>query len=329
MFRFAIIGCGKISRRHATEAARHGKLVAVCDIRKDRADKLAADFDARSYNDIDEVFNNEDLDVVAICTPNGLHAQHSIASLRAGNHVLCEKPLSTTTEDANRMIAASKEAGKKLWVVKSTRYNPSLIQLKRLIDSNELGKIYSFQLNCFWNRPAEYYHDSWKGDLTLDGGTLFTQFSHYIDAMIWLFGEAELIAGFRKNSAHQQIIDFEDNGSVSLQMKTGVIGGLNWSVNSYQNNMEVSLTVLSEKGTIEIGGEYMNHLKYQSGVTLNVPPEGAANDYGFYKGSMSNHDKVYENMMQSLQNEEHPFINGEDGLKTVAFIEKVYRQLSL
>jgi predicted dehydrogenase len=329
MFRFAIIGCGKISRRHATEAARHGKLVAVCDIRKDRADKLAADFDARSYNDIDEVFNNEDLDVVAICTPNGLHAQHSIASLRAGNHVLCEKPLSTTTEDASKMIAVSKEAGKKLWVVKSTRYNPSLVQLKKLIDSNELGTIYSFQLNCFWNRPAEYYHDSWKGDLTLDGGTLFTQFSHYIDAMIWLFGEAECIAGFRKNSAHQQIIDFEDNGSVSLQMKTGVIGGLNWSVNSHQKNMEVSLTVLSEKATIEIGGEYMNHLKYQSGVTLDVPKEGNANDYGFYKGSMSNHDKVYENMMQSLQNDEHPFTNGEDGLKTVAFIEKVYRQLSL
>lgn len=311
------------------EAARHGKLVAVCDIRKEWADKLAADFNARSYYDIDEVFSNEDLDVVSICTPNGLHARHSITSLKAGVNVLCEKPLSTSASDAKKMIAAANEAGKKLWVVKSTRYNPALIELKRLLDSNQLGMVYSFQINCFWNRPTAYYHDSWKGKIDLDGGTLFTQFSHYVDAMIWLFGEAENVVGFRQNFAHQHTIEFEDTGSISIKMRNGVIGGLNWSVNTFQQNMEVSLTLLAEKGTIQIGGEYMNHVKYQSGIELSVSATGNANDYGFYKGSMSNHDKVYENMICALENSDHPFINAEDGLRTVEFIEKVYSKLPL
>lgn len=328
--RFGIIGCGKIAPRHAAEAAKQGQLVAVCDLLKERADTLASQYSAKACYDIEELFQQE-LDLLAICTPNGLHATHSIQALQAGIHVLCEKPLCITTADAKKMMEVASTNGKKLFVVKSTRYNPALAALKTLVDENRLGKLYSFQLNCFWNRPAAYYQDSWKGSNDLDGGTLYTQFSHYIDALLWLFGDVETVSGFRKNLAHQNIIDFEDSGVVALQMQNGMIGGLNWSLNTFQKNMEVSLTLIAEKGSIRVAGEYMNEVNYQltDGVDLSISTAGSANDYGFYKGSMSNHDQVYENMMKALNNDNHPFTHAGDGLKTVATIERIYNSVSL
>lgn len=330
--RFAIVGCGKIAGRHAAEMARHGVLVAVCDIVKEKADKLASEFSAVAYYTITDLLAGEkSLDVIAICTPNGLHAEHAILSLKAGSNVLCEKPLCISTADSNNMIAVAKENQRKLFVVKSTRYNPALAALKKIIEEKRLGTLYSFQLNCFWNRPDSYYADSWKGTAALDGGTLYTQFSHYIDALLWILGDVKKIAGFRKNSSHQHSIEFEDCGVVSLEMENGILGGLNWSVNTFQKNMEVSLTVIAEKGSIRIGGEYMNSIEYQltDGVSLEPVPPGSANDYGSYKGSMSNHDKIYENLVKALQDDAHPFANATDGLKTVETIERIYNSVSL
>lgn len=332
VLRFAIIGCGKIAPRHATEIIKQGELVAVCDIIKDRADALAKEFDTTAYYSITDLFSKEHkIDVVSICTPNGLHAAHTMLSLKAGSHVLCEKPLCISTADGKDMIATAKAVEKKLFVVKSTRYNPALVALKKIIDEGAMGKLYSFQLNCFWNRPAPYYTNSWKGSLTLDGGSLYTQFSHYIDALLWIVGDVENISGFRKNMAHQDIIEFEDTGIVAVEMKNGMTGGINWSVNTFQMNMEVSLTIIAEKGSIRIGGQYMNEIEYQliDNTALKVAEDGAANDYGFYKGSMSNHDKVYENLVKALDNEHHPFTHAEDGLKTVETIERIYNSVSL
>ncbi len=328
--RFAIIGCGKIAPRHAAEAAKQGRLVAVCDIIPQRADELAAQFEAASCYDMQQLLTH-DFDLLAVCTPNGLHAVHSIAALKSGKHVLCEKPLCISTADATKMTEAAVKSGKKLFVVKSTRYNPALAALKKWVDDNRLGRLYSFQLNCFWNRPAAYYMDSWKGSAELDGGTLYTQFSHYIDAMLWLLGDVQEITGYRKNLAHGGIIDFEDSGVVSFKMSNGMLGGLNWSLNSFQKNMEVSLSLIAEKGSIRIGGEYMNKIEYQfiDGFELPVPVAGSANDYGFYKGSMSNHDKVYENMLKALQDDNHPFTQAADGFKTVEVIERIYNSVSL
>jgi predicted dehydrogenase len=328
---FAIIGCGKIAPRHAAEAARHGQLAAVCDIIKEKAEAIALSYNSRAYTSIEELLQNEKIDILAVCTPNGLHASHSIISLKAGCHVLCEKPLSTSSADALEMIRTAKECKKKLFVVKSTRYNPALAALKKAIDENKLGAIYSFQMNCFWNRPPAYYADSWKGDLSLDGGTLFTQFSHYIDALLWLLGDIKTASGSRKNLAHGDSIDFEDSGVASIEMESGAIGGINWSVNAFQKNMEVSLSILAEKASLAIGGEYMNQVTYQlaDGFSLDSFQPGNANDYGFYKGSMSNHDKVYENLVKALENENHPFTHATDGLKTVEAIEKIYKSISL
>jgi predicted dehydrogenase len=206
-----------------------------------------------------------------------------------------------------------------------------LAELKKVLEEKKLGQLYSFQLNCFWNRPDAYYDGSWKGKLLTDGGSLFTQFSHYIDALLWLLGDVKQLSGFRKNMAHQKSIEFEDSGIVAIEMENGMLGGLNWSVNTYQKNMEVSLTLLAENGSIRIGGEYMNKIEYQltNGITLQVPEDGIANDYGFYKGSMSNHDKVYENLLKALTNDNHPFTHAIDGLKTVEIIERIYNSVSL
>ena len=329
---FAIIGCGKIAPRHAAEAVKHGKLVAVCDIIGEKANTLAEAYGARSYTSITALLENEkEIDVLAICSPNGLHAEHAMLALRSGINVLCEKPLCIRVADADKMIRVAAEQHQKLFVVKSTRYNPALVELKNKIASGEFGKLYSFQLNCFWNRPDAYYKDSWKGKLEHDGGTLFTQFSHYIDAMLWIFGDVEDVSGFRKNQAHKNVIEFEDSGVVALSMKNGMLGGINWSVNSYQKNFEVSLTLVAEKGNIRIGGEYLNRLDYQltDHSDLKIPEIGKPNDYEFYQGSMSNHEKVYDNLVKAMEDVNHPFTNAEDGAKTVALIERIYKLLPL
>jgi predicted dehydrogenase len=329
---FAIIGCGKIAIRHAEQAAQYGSVAGVCDIVKERADELAAKFNSRAFYNIDHLFTTlKNIDITSVCTPNGLHAEHSIIALKAGSHVLCEKPMSISSISAKQMMKAAQENNRKLFVVKSTRYNPALAELKKNISENKLGKLFSFQLNCFWNRPAAYYNDNWRGTLKLDGGTLYTQFSHYIDAILWLFGGVQAFSGFRKNSNHDGIIEFEDTGSVSLVMENGMTGGLNWSVNSYRQNMEVSLSLLAEKGAVRIAGGYMNKPEYQlfENAGIKQDPEGKANDYGFYKGSMSNHDKIYQNMLKKLADDTHPFSDATDGLQTVELIEKIYQTIPL
>ena len=188
-----------------------------------------------------------------------------------------------------------------------------------------LGKIYSFQINCFWNRPDGYYTD-WKGKKDLDGGTLFTQFSHFIDLLYWLLGDVATVQTKAKNFAHATI-EFEDTGMVLFEMKSGALGSLNYTVNSFDKNMEGSFTVFAEKGTIKIGGQYLNELEYfnVAGITAPELPKGnPANGYGFYQGSMSNHDKVYENLVLALQNPAHEFASAAEGLKTVEIIERIY-----
>ncbi|MBL7703790.1 MAG: Gfo/Idh/MocA family oxidoreductase [Ferruginibacter sp.] len=322
---FAIIGCGRIAKRHAEQMIKHGNLAAVCDIIPAKANELALQYNAKACYSIDELLETEDLDLLAVCTPNGLHASHSIKALETNVNVLCEKPLCISVEDGKRMIKAAEKAGKKLLVVKQNRYNPPVAFLKELIESRKLGKVYSFQINCFWNRPEAYYTD-WKGSKDLDGGTLFTQFSHFIDLLYWLLGDVALVKAVSKNFAHQ-FIEFEDTGIVAMEMKNGAIGSLNYTVNSFEKNMEGSFSVFAEKGTVKIGGQYLNELEYCQVAGIKKPdlPTGnPANGYGFYQGSMSNHDKVYENLVLALADEKHAFASAEDGLKTVEIIRKIY-----
>ncbi|HRI22538.1 MAG TPA: Gfo/Idh/MocA family oxidoreductase, partial [Panacibacter sp.] len=247
--------------------------------------------------------------------------------LNAGIHVLCEKPMAITTADCLKMIDACERNNKKLFIVKQNRFNPPVIAVKELIEKGLPGKIYSVQLNCFWNRNADYYKDSWKGTKNMDGGTLFTQFSHFIDLLYWMFGDVKKVHAITKNFAHKGIIEFEDTGVVTLEFESGIIAGINYTVNSYRQNMEGSITIFAEHGTIKIGGQYLNELEYQcaDGFEIKDLPLGkGANNYGTYTGSMSNHDKVYKNVYDVLINAGTMNANAFDGFKTVKIIEEIY-----
>ena len=327
--RFAIIGCGRIAQRHAEHIHKKGLLVAVCDTVKEKADAMAVQYKASVYYTIEDLLSAEkEVDVIAVCSPNGLHAAHAIKALKAGFHVLCEKPMAITVPDCGEMIQAAEKSNKRLFAIKQNRYNPPVAAVKKIVDEGRLGKINSVQLNCFWNRNTDYYHNSWKGTLKMDGGTLFTQFSHFIDLLYWIVGDVDKVHAVMGNFTHQGIIEFEDAGAVLLQFTNGAIGTINYTVNSYKKNMEGSLTLFGEKGTVKIGGQYLNELEYQEieGYKIENLPEGnKPNNYGNYVGSMSNHDKVYDNVIDVLQNNASITTSAFEGLKTVEIIEKIYK----
>ncbi|HMH32417.1 MAG TPA: Gfo/Idh/MocA family oxidoreductase [Puia sp.] len=329
LLRFGIIGCGRIAQRHAEHIHKKGKLVAVCDVVPEKADQLAKQYGARAYYSVAELLDKEkDMQVVAICSPNGLHATHSIQSLNAGFHVLCEKPMAISSYDCGEMIKVAEKTNKRLFAIKQNRFNPPVDAVKKVIDEGRLGKIYSIQLSCFWNRNADYYRNSWKGTLALDGGTLYTQFSHFIDLIYWMVGDVKNVQAVTANFAHQGMIEFEDTGVVILEFQSGAIGTINYTVNSYGKNMEGSLTIFGEKGTVKIGGQYLNELEYQNieGYKIENLAEGnKANNYGTYMGSMSNHDKVYDNLIEVLQHNAAISTSSFEGLKTVEIIEKIYK----
>ena len=331
--KFGIVGCGRIAQRHAEHIHNKGVLVAVCDIEKEKADKLAETFFAKPYYSLEEMLASEtEIQVVAVCSPNGLHAKHSIQILNAGYHVLCEKPMAISVHDCGQMIQAAEKANKRLFAIKQNRYNPPVAAVKKVIDEGRLGNIMSVQLSCFWNRNPDYYSNSWKGTLALDGGTLFTQFSHFVDLLYWLIGDVKTAKAFLGNYDHKGIIEFEDTGVVILEFYNGAIGTINYTVNSYQKNMEGSLTIFGDKGTVKIGGQYLNELEYQNicGYKIENLPEGnKPNNYGNYVGSMSNHDKVYDNLIEVLQHNASITTNSFEGLKTVEIIEKIYKSATL
>lgn len=333
---FALIGCGRIAHRHAEHIKNYGELVAVCDIVQEKAKVFQGKYAARAYTEIDELLLHEkEIDVVVVCTPNGLHAEHSIKALRAGFHVLCEKPMAISVPDCKAMIAEAERVNRSLFTIKQNRFNPPVVAVKKAIDEGVFGRIYSIQLSCFWNRDADYYHNSWKGTKDLDGGTLFTQFSHFIDLLYWMVGDVARAYALTGNFAHKNVIEFEDTGVVALEFMNGAIGTINYTVNSYNKNMEGSLTIFAENGTVKIGGEYLNELEYQNikGFELkDIPAGNKANNYGTYVGSMSNHDKVYENLIDVLLNNGSISASAFEGLKTVEIIEKIYlssKQLNL
>jgi len=324
---FAIIGCGRIAKRHAELISKVGRLAAVCDTDMEQAMEFSKEYHANVYFSLEKLLENEpEVEVVCVCTPNGLHAEHSIRSLRANKHVLCEKPLSIHSKDAHLMVEAANISGKKLFVVKQNRYNPPVEAVKKLLTEDRLGNIFSFQVNCFWNRPKQYYSNSWKGTKVQDGGALYSHFSHFIDLIYWFLGDVKEVRSITRNYEHSSI-ETEDTGVVMLEMLNGAIGTLNYTVNSFLKNMEGSFTIFGERGTVKIGGQYLNELEYQcidgepiSGIETGKP----ANAYGFYQGSMSHHPKVYENLLRALQEPGYEFASGLEALKTVEIIEKIY-----
>ncbi len=328
MYKFAIIGCGRISRRHAEQIQKVGILKAVCDTIPERSAELAKDYQATAYNNIDELLLKESgVAVICVCSPNGLHAEHAIKSLQAGKHVLCEKPLSISSVAARQMVDTAFFFEKKLFVVKQNRFNPPVLAVKNLIKENKLGKILSFQVNCFWNRPQQYYSGDWKGSLHLDGGILYTQFSHFIDIIYWLLGDVASVRGFKSNHLHRRFMEIEDNGVAVLRMINGAIGTLNYTINAVHKNLEGSISIFGEKASVKIGGQYLNTIEWIESVdplVLNVDKGGDPNSYGFYQGSMSNHRQVYEQLVAALDGTISHSVEADEAIKTIELIEKIY-----
>ncbi len=327
--RFAVIGMGNIGKRHAHHIIQHpnASLVAVCDIDPNQYKPFLSG-SIEGFSHIDDLFAKSNIDVLNVCTPNYLHHSHSVDALTKGVHVVCEKPMALSEEECDAMIQAAEQHQKTIFVVKQNRYNEPVQRVKELIQSGGLGKILMVNVNCFWNRNEQYYAESpWRGGISTDGGCLFTQFSHFVDIMYYLLGNVTPLCGKINNYLHPYI-GIEDTGSFVLQSNEGAIVNFNYSTCSYQKNMEGAITLLGEKGTVKIGGQYLNTIEYQlieNQILAPVLIQAKANDYGLYQGSMSNHDKVIDNVVYTLNGLDEVKTNASEGKNVVKIIQAMYQ----
>jgi UDP-N-acetyl-2-amino-2-deoxyglucuronate dehydrogenase len=324
---FAVIGYGRIGKRHAAiiDGYETAKLVAVCDIKEDKKADVTVPF----FNNIKALLNaNLPIDVICICTPNGLHAEHALQVLEARKNVVIEKPMALKRADCEAIIFKSLQVSRQVFCVMQNRYSPPAQWLRKVLNNNLLGKIFMVQINCFWNRDDRYYTpDTWHGSKDLDGGTLFTQFSHFIDIMYWLFGDITNIQAVFQNFSHEATIDFEDTGLVHFDFVNGGKGCFNYSTAVFNQNFESTLTIVGEKGTIKVGGQYMEKVEYchiENYEMPILPPSNPPNDYGAYKGSAANHHYIIENVVDVLNGETSITTNALEGMKVVDIIEQIY-----
>jgi len=327
--KFAVVGLGHIGKRHAEMVRRQPgcELIAGCDVRP--KEELGIEEDFAFYSDITEMLAAQaEVDVVCICTPNGLHAAQAEMALGARHHVVIEKPMALNRAEGERVLHKALEVGRQVFCVMQNRYSPPSIWLKETVESGVLGKIQMVQINCFWNRDDRYYGKiPWKGTADLDGGTLFTQFSHFIDIVYWLFGDMTNFNARFADFTHAHNTAFEDSGLVMFEFLRGGMGTLQFSTAVAESNFESSLTIVAEHGTVKVGGQYMNEVEYCNirGYEMpELPPSNPANDYGHYKGSAANHGYVFENVFETLRGKAQISTNALEGLKVVDIIERMY-----
>lgn len=330
--RFAVVGCGHIGKRHAEMISKNpeSELAALVDT-KDQSELGISHFNVPFFSSLEELLSSEmadNIDVVNIASPNGFHTSQALLSLNAKKHVVVEKPIALSKLDAEKVIYKALHVHKHVFAVMQNRYSPPSVWIKELIDSNRLGEIYMVQLNCYWNRDDRYYKpNSWHGTKDLDGGTLFTQFSHFIDIMYWLFGDIHNIQAKFNDFNHKSLTDFEDSGFVSFDFVNGGMGSLNYSTSVWNTNLESSMTIIAENGSVKIGGQYMDKVEIcniKDYEMPELPPTNPGNDYGAYKGSAANHHYVIENVVDVLNNRAAITTNVLEGLKVVEIIERIY-----
>lgn len=328
--RFAVIGAGHIGKRHMEMIRRKPEfeLVAYADIRSPK--DCGVEWEVPHFEDHRALLAaHSDLDVVCICTPNGYHAQQAIDALQAHCHVVIEKPMALTRADGEAVLHTALAKGKQVFCVMQNRYSPPSAWLKEVVQRGTMGSIHMVQVQCYWNRDDRYYGKiPWKGTLDLDGGTLFTQFSHFIDLMYWIFGDIHKIQSRFEDFTHRHSTDFEDSGVITFEfVHHQALGMFNFSTAVADQNFESSVTVIGEKGTIKVGGQYMNEVEYCNieGYTMpDLPPSNPANDYGHYKGSAANHGYIFDNIEKALRGEGEITTNALEGLKVVDIIERMY-----
>ena len=325
-FDIALVGCGRISQNHFDAIAKTDglRLTAVCDVVESRARAAGEAHDVAWFTSLDAMLAGAACDIVAVCTPSGLHAPHGVAAARAGKHVLSEKPMATTLAAADELVEACDAAAVRLFVVKQNRLNPPVQLLRRAIDKGRFGRIFMANVTVRWQRPQEYYDAApWRGTWEFDGGAIMNQASHYVDLIQWLVGPVESVVA--KTATQARKIEAEDSGAAVLKFRSGALGVIEVNVLTYPRNLEGSLTILGEKGSVKIGGtavnkvehwqfaEYDDDDKLVDSVNTNPP-----NVYGF------GHLGYYANVVSVLRGEAAADTDGRAGRKSLELILAIY-----
>ena len=325
--RFALVGCGRIAQNHFAaikQHSDHAELVGVCDINPTALADAVKTTGAQPFNSLTEMLANCDADVFVLTTPSGLHPDQAIEIAKAGRNVITEKPMATRLADGKRMVNACDEAGVRLFVVKQNRRNATLQLLKKAIEQKRFGKIYMVNLNVFWTRPQSYYDQgAWRGTWEYDGGAFMNQASHYVDLIEWLIGPLESLQAY--TATLERDIEAEDTGVISLRWRSGALGSMNVTMLTYPKNLEGSITILGEKGTVRIGGMAVNevqHWEFADSDPDDVKVKEASYEttsvYGF------GHPLYYDNVIKVMRGESEPETDGRQGLKSLEVIIATY-----
>lgn len=324
--RIAVVGCGRISRNHfdsILQLKSSIELISICEVDPQKLSEHEKKLKVNGYSDLKDMLENEKLDLVAICTPSGIHASQTVLCAKYGVNVMTEKPMATHWEDGIRMVKACENASVKLFVVKQNRFNHTLKLLRKAIDEGRFGKIYMVHINVFWNRPQEYYDQAdWRGTWEFDGGAFMNQASHYVDLLDWLIGPIKKIQAMTSTSRD---IEVEDTGVMNIKWRKGVLGSMSVTMLTYNKNLEGSITILGENGTVKVGGVAVNEiLHWEFDDTKDYDDKihdasySTTSVYGF------GHLLYYENVIDVLKGNAIPETDGREGLKSLEILVAAY-----
>ena len=325
--RFAVVGCGRISDRHFDAIKQHAdraELVGVCDRDPAALQATSAKLGVKGYASIDDLLAGSECDAVTVCTPSGLHPAHAVQIARAGRHVITEKPMATRLGDGTRRVAACDEEGVHLFVVKQNRLNPTLQLLKRALVQRRFGRIYMVNVNVFWTRPQEYYDSArWRGTWEFDGGAFMNQASHYVDLLDWLIGPIESLHAY--TATLERNIEVEDTGVANIKWRSGAMGSVNVTMLTYPKNLEGSITILGEKGTVQVGGVAVNEIKHWEFADSSEDDQLAlTSSYQTASVYGVGHPLYYDNVINVLSGQAAPETDGREGLRSLETLIALY-----
>jgi UDP-N-acetyl-2-amino-2-deoxyglucuronate dehydrogenase len=326
--RMALVGCGRIAGNHFSSIAKHSdnvELVDVCDIDPVALASAAQITGARPHSRLHDMLASTNADVVILTTPSGLHSDQAVAVARSGRHVITEKPMATRWQDGLRMVRECDEAGVRLFVVKQNRRNATLQLLKRAVEQKRFGRIYMVNINVFWTRPQDYYDTAaWRGTWEFDGGAFMNQASHYVDLLDWLVGPIESLHAYTGTLARN--IEAEDTGVVSVKWRSGAMGSMNVTMLTYPKNLEGSITIIGEKGTVRVGGVAVNEIQqWEFAETLEEDAEVASASYETTSVYGFGHPLYYDNVIRVLRGGASPETDGREGLKSLETLIAIYQ----
>lgn len=325
--RFALVGCGRIAKNHFSAIKQHAndaELVGVCDVSSENLEEASKQTGAKAYTSLSNLLADTSADIVVLSTPSGLHPEQAIQVAAQGRHVMTEKPMATRWHDGLRMVRACDEANVRLFVVKQNRRNLTLQLLKRALDKGRFGRIYMVNLNVFWARPQEYYDSAaWRGTWEFDGGAFMNQASHYVDLLDWLIGPIESVQAYTSTLARN--IEVEDTGVMSIKWRSGALGSMNVTMLTHPKNLEGSITIIGEKGTVRVGGLAVNEIQHwefaepdEDDASIKQANYETTSVYGF------GHPLYYENVIKVLRGEAAPETDGREGLKSLEILIAAY-----